>query len=259
MSARTVLGFSLLLILCATGARSATWDVYDDFSSVQNPNGPWAFGWRSSPADPFVAYTDTTILSWCTPDPGVDCWNYRWNPLSLIVSRNDRDQLWSCNGCDVPPRTFWFHPGPTQQCVVRWVAPQSGPVEVAAHFRAFDADGGSSVVRVYHGGGELWSAVLDGYGATADCSLAVPCVAGDAVDVAIDAITFYNDSVALELRVALLGACCLPGGECQVDTEWDCAQAEGEYAGDGVSCVPNPCEPTLSEAASWGRIKSTFR
>jgi spore coat protein A, manganese oxidase len=37
------------------------------------------------------------------------------------------------------------------------------------------------------------------------------------------------------------GACCLPGGECQVLSPAECISQGGNYQGDGTTCTPNPC------------------
>jgi len=43
------------------------------------------------------------------------------------------------------------------------------------------------------------------------------------------------------------GACCLPDGTCEILSAAACAQAGGEYEGDGTSCDPNPCPPPSRE------------
>jgi spore coat protein A, manganese oxidase len=41
-----------------------------------------------------------------------------------------------------------------------------------------------------------------------------------------------------------VGACCLPGGVCQVTTQSLCTSQSGTYQGNGTGCSPNPCAPT---------------
>jgi spore coat protein A, manganese oxidase len=40
---------------------------------------------------------------------------------------------------------------------------------------------------------------------------------------------------------AVSGACCLPGGVCEILAPTICAAQGGVYQGDGTSCTPNPC------------------
>lgn len=39
----------------------------------------------------------------------------------------------------------------------------------------------------------------------------------------------------------------------------DCIAEGGTYQGDDVSCDPNPCPPTATKDATWGRIKANYR
>ena len=55
------------------------------------------------------------------------------------------------------------------------------------------------------------------------------------------------------------GACCLPGGECAVESEQACLEHGGAYLGDGTDCVSDPCTPTPVLPRTWGRIKHEFR
>ena len=56
------------------------------------------------------------------------------------------------------------------------------------------------------------------------------------------------------------GACCIgEQGYCAVLTADECSAQNGRYAGDGTTCEPNPCEPTPTEAMTWGHVKSMYR
>jgi len=41
-----------------------------------------------------------------------------------------------------------------------------------------------------------------------------------------------------------IGACCLPGGGCQLLTQGECAAAGGDFQGAEIPCSPNPCPVT---------------
>jgi hypothetical protein len=56
-----------------------------------------------------------------------------------------------------------------------------------------------------------------------------------------------------------MGACCFPSGDCLQGTADDCEGAGGSYMGDETPCDPNPCEPTLVQSTTWGRIKVGYR
>jgi hypothetical protein len=258
MTHRFPLALCLLLILCPIVTYGQTWNLLNDFSATENPNGAWTFGWRPTATAPLIPYTDIQHDTGCSPDPNVYIWNYQLYSTALSVDKNFNDHEWSCNGCDYPPNTVWFHPGPTQQSVVRWTAPGGMPIAVAAHFLALDT--GSSIVRVYYNGSELFSETLPDIGATADYAFATICNAGDIVDIAIDAISHTDDSVKLDVVIGPpVGACCFASGACLEGTAADCEAAGGSYMGDGSSCDSDPCGPTPVENSTWSRMKTLFR
>lgn len=257
MKTTAAIFISLVLLAIPVSGWCQTWSLYDDFSATENPNGAWAFGWRMGASGPFNLYTDNSPLDLCIPDPDFHPWSFNWNPISLIVAQNAGASAYECNGCTYPPHTVYYHPGPDgQQGIVRWTAPDNMEVHYTAHFLAVDT--GWSIVRVYFGNTELWSATLY-YGDTADYSFTTDCATGDRIDTAIDAITFYDDSVVLDVTIATTcGACCF-GTECQMHTAEDCEAAGGRFVGEGVPCDPNPCENTPVENATWGRVKTLYR
>lgn len=69
---------------------------------------------------------------------------------------------------------------------------------------------------------------------------------------------FGSDPGYLPCPVAEAGACCLPDGSCQVQTEQDCAADGGVWMGSGSDCETDPCSvPTQHQ--SWGGVKEQFR
>ncbi|MFN8547431.1 MAG: hypothetical protein U0527_05530 [Candidatus Eisenbacteria bacterium] len=55
------------------------------------------------------------------------------------------------------------------------------------------------------------------------------------------------------------GACCL-GLDCVESSAADCANYGGEYQGDGTRCDPNPCYPPVpTQKSTWGGIKARYR
>jgi hypothetical protein len=57
----------------------------------------------------------------------------------------------------------------------------------------------------------------------------------------------------------ILGACCLPDGDCVIVTPDTCVTLGGSYQGDGTTCDANRCEPTPVQSTTWGRIKASYR
>ena len=71
---------------------------------------------------------------------------------------------------------------------------------------------------------------------------------------------YYIDDVSVEVYQPAEEACCLPGGGgCSMQFPGECVLLGGSPAGPGTTCTPNPCEPTKTEAKTWGRVKTIYR
>jgi hypothetical protein len=55
-----------------------------------------------------------------------------------------------------------------------------------------------------------------------------------------------------------VGGCCV-GQECYLLGLAQCLDEGGLYLGDGATCSPNPCNPTSTMKATWGRVKTIYR
>lgn len=77
----------------------------------------------------------------------------------------------------------------------------------------------------------------------ADCDMdgqSDGCELGSQTQVDLD----FN-GVPDDCESVVMGACCVGGGTCSVETPGDCSTMGGAYQGDGSTCSPNPCaEPT---------------
>ncbi len=270
MNARIALAACLLLALFPIVSHSEVWNLADDFSATQNPNGAWSFGWRTTAVEPMILYTDTSQdPQWC-PDAGFYCWRYDINSYCPYVCHNPFDYPVSCP-CPMPGHSTWFHPGPAQQSVVRWTAPRDMQVQLVTSFSRpdpclstkSDRDLGPDTVFVYYNGRQLFWAYLYQWSQVANYSTTLSVRSGDIVDCAVSPTVFYGSTtfltVVLTSTGAATGACCFPSGVCLVGTQADCETAGGSYMGDGTSCDPNPCGPVPVRNTSWGQIKSAYR
>jgi hypothetical protein len=245
-----------LLLLCPVVSQGEVWNLADDFSATQNPNGAWSYGWRPSAEEPLTLYTDHDYF--CSDlEPWVKYFEV-WCPN---VIRNPHDYPITCQTFVIQPHKALFHPGPAQQSVVRWTAQSDDSVTVTAHFLSIDI--GSKIVFILADGMELYEATLDGLGTTADYSGTIPVHAGSTVECAVSPISFYYDSTQIDFVVETteppVGACCFASGDCLLGTEAGCEGAGGTYLGDEVPCDPHPCESTPVRNTTWGEVKSLFR
>jgi len=214
---RTLFAACLFLCIVPLAACAQVWDLAADYSGTQNPNQTWSYGWRIAPNQPnlpLILYTDHNY-----PCPEFVPWLYDINTGCPCVVENPYDYPLPCADWVLPPHKVNFHPGPAQQCVVRWTAPTRMEVDLEAHFVSIDY--GSKIVHIYLNGTELFTAPLANSD-RADFSAALSVGAGDVVDCAIDPVSFYYDS-----------------------TQIDATFTE----------VP----PTPVNTATWGQVKARFR
>ena len=127
----------------------------------------------------------------------MDGWLHNISENCPVVIHSQFPYPVPCASWILDPNKILIHPGPAQQSVVRWTAPENHEINLSAHWMSLDI--GAKIVHVYHNGSELFSAELDYLGQTADYSSDISCQAGDVIDCAIDPISFYYDSTELDL------------------------------------------------------------
>jgi hypothetical protein len=71
MNRRIAVAACLLVVLFPIASQGEVWNLLHDFSTTENPNGAWAFGWRPTATAPLILYTDILHDTWCPPDPNV--------------------------------------------------------------------------------------------------------------------------------------------------------------------------------------------
>jgi hypothetical protein len=200
MNTRIAFAACLLLAVFPIVSNGEVWNLGDDFSATQNPNGLWSFGWREAPEQPLTLFTVNS-----PPPPHVcDLWWWWDGQMNPGVWDNFHDYPYHCiSTYDYPPHTTYFHPGPTQHSVVRWTAPQDMTVQVDAHFVMWDL--GSDIVRVYANGTELFSATLSKLWQTADYATSLTVQSGDVIECAVVPISYYYDTTQLNFTVKTAG------------------------------------------------------
>jgi hypothetical protein len=250
----------LLLLTSPIVSYGEVWNLTNDFSITQNPNGAWSYGWREASTDPFVIYVSTGIICHGTPAQ-YDQWWYDVESWTPGLAHNPKLYPVGCDDWILQPGQCMFHPGPAQQSVVRWTAPASLEATLSAHFASIAH--GSETVHVYYNGVERYSAFLSSFGQTADYSTTIAFQPGDVIDCAIDTNAFYSNSTQVEVALTTggspIGACCFANGACLQGTQADCQSLGGSYVGEGVPCDPDPCGPTPVKNTTWGQVKALYR
>ncbi len=111
-------------------------DIAEDFSLVENPNGAYAYGWKPAVDGAFTLF-DTTA------EGGGDCQGIvtDWFDGAIggppVIAKNFTVDK-SCNG--IPAGAVNFHPGPNGElAVLRWTSPAAGTATIEGTFLAGDS------------------------------------------------------------------------------------------------------------------------
>ena len=182
---------------------AAQWDARTDFSIASNPNGAWTYGLRntllSTSLTPYTltgingtqAYQSTTTYA----APGVFQNISGSSQVYYGTVLMQAGQLAS-------------HPGPSGEfSIIRFTAPSAGSYSLATSFIGVDFGGigTSSDVNVVVDGTAIFSAFINGYGASQSFSGTLALGVGSVVDIAVGFGSngnWYDDSTGIEATIS---------------------------------------------------------
>jgi hypothetical protein len=207
--------FAGILTLCLlNGEASKAGTIYDaaaDFSSTNNPNGVWTYGWSSTLGSAFNL--DVSRIN----DSGIDFWEGAISTGSPpgqfpYVSHNGTSSTITYGGTVLyNPGQLGMHPGPQgQYSVIRFTAPAAGPYQLASSFAGLDFIGPTTTdVHVLLDGSAIFNGNVDGFGAGSGPSFTTTFTLqkGDTVDFAVGFGTngtYFNDSTGITATFILI-------------------------------------------------------
>lgn len=195
----------LLLVLCLCSfniGNAATYDITNDFSAENNPNGAWSYGWSQSRGSDFQIDTTSAedhtygfMKGWIAPD-----FQAATMHIGYAVTEINHPTV------NVPAGTVSFHPGPyCQNTVIRWTAPSSGLYEIEGWFTGNDfAYPTTTDVAILHGSGQIYSGTINSYRVPLYFSLSEKMNAGEMLDFTVgcgDNGNYYGDSTGINATV----------------------------------------------------------
>ena len=135
----------LLATLQADGV-GGPWSAADDFSSSDNPNGVWSYGWSASTCGGLTLYDQMGFL--CLGCNGVV--NMWFDELCVPNAfHNSEDMPVACADIFMDAGELVLHPGASnEKSVLRWTAPITGVFDLDARFELIDASDGSTDVHI---------------------------------------------------------------------------------------------------------------
>jgi hypothetical protein len=157
--------FATLLPLGAAVAQ--TYSVSSDFSTSNNPNGPWTYGWLNSLGGSFTAYSQIETISgsggnvygWIDPNHVTS-----FDPVDLY---NPNATAMAFSTAILPAGAAAFHPGPNDEISdFRFTVPAAGNYAFNFTFEGADTHGTTTDVHIYTNGQNVYSADVNGFGAS---------------------------------------------------------------------------------------------
>lgn len=206
MMSRAIIATMVVGCLAHT-ARTATFDVAADFSTTNNPNGAWSYGWSSTLTSALNPYPNCgkTI-----PNTNVDLW---YDPAVVAsysphVAHNGTGGAITFLTATWQPGQLSIHPGSGgQYSHARWTAPYAGTFDIASVFTGIDYTGGTTTdVHVLKNGTSLFDGSINGGGRTSSFSRSLLLSKNDTVDFAVGYggnRTYFCDSTALSATITV--------------------------------------------------------
>jgi hypothetical protein len=187
-------------------AQAATYDAAAEFSTTNNPNGVWSYGWSSTLASAFNLYSYNGKI---IPGKNLDLWVDPTHVASYCpnVLHNATASTITFSSARWKPGQLSFHPGSNgEYSHVRWTAPNAGIFNIAATFTGIDFVYGTTTdVHVLHNGISLSDGLVNGSGNTSLFSSTISVGKNDIIDFAVgygSNRNYFNDSTALSVTIS---------------------------------------------------------
>src|SRR5579862_5525019 len=180
---------TLLCIVVVTLPHTAlAYDAAADFSIGSNPNGVWSYGWSATPGSAFNLDSNSTMAA--AGSTGIIGWydSETDNELSVLYNStaNPIPLGGPASNTIFQPGQLGVNPGFTgKDAIVRWTAPSSGRVSIAATFSGLSIIGASSDVHILLNGVSIFDSAVNGTPSPTSYSGIQNITTGDHIDFAV--------------------------------------------------------------------------
>ena len=206
----TAIASILSLTAFSTPTQAFTFNAANDFSTTDNPNNPWQYGWSWTLGGNFNLSTNSTHLT-----PTLDLWiDQETHPhLSVYhgaIFHNSTEEVNNSHSTiTLQPNQLALHPGYRgEYSILRWTAPETKTYSLSSVFSGLDHVGPTTTdVHVLHNGTLLFSDLVNGFGVTSSKSFSATQTieAGDTIDFAVGYGTNQNywfDSTGIDATIS---------------------------------------------------------
>ena len=199
-----------MVVVCLPHAALA-YDASADFSTSNDPNGVWSYGWSTTLGSAFNLDTSNTTAAYGLTGLGGWFSGQSAEGVPDVLRNNTASPIL------LPPFTN-FQPGQltlnmfqTTYSVVRWTAPSTGQFSIAATFSAVSTIGGTTDVHVQKNGVSVFDSAINGFPSPTSYSQTLSLVAGDHIDFTVGFGSNGNDHEDTTALAATIVAVPEPG------------------------------------------------
>lgn len=209
----------LLNFIFIGGGIAQTYNVATDFSTTNNPNGVWSYGWSASRGAEFKIYH-----SFYKNIDNLDAWHNNGSEIPHVThNQNSSDIMSVYSSVKVPADKVVFHPGSScENSIIRWKAPNSGNIKIDALFMGVDFayPTTTDVAILYNSSTELWSGNINTYNVPTPVSKSLSVSAGDTVDFTVGCGNggYVGDTTSIDITIEY---------SCYTKAQIDAAKQEG--------------------------------
>ncbi len=193
---------SLLLALAMVSGAQAlpAYDSGGDFSSSNNPNGAWSYGYQTTLGGTLNLYTDLANVG------GLLIWRFNINNTSTPgVAFNPSGTDITFASTTWRPAETSLHPGPNGEfSVLRFTAPETNDYTLTSLFNMRSFGGTSSTdVHILLNGVSLFSSFVTGFNAETAFNDLLTLAQGDQLDFVVgDNGSFFGDTTEVQASLA---------------------------------------------------------
>ena len=176
-------------------------DPAKEYSTTQNPNGIWSYGYSLKLGSPFILYTAWRINGW---NPRDDYWYNPNGPGVPVVERDLTENYTTPDRCGfVVPDTLVPYPGSNgEYSIVRWTAPFAGTYNIRGYFQGNQSLGCSygdtkaDVHVLWNSSTSLFDSIITRFGQVGFFDLMQQMNASDTLDLAAGPDGYVDGKVA---------------------------------------------------------------
>ncbi|MGA3172117.1 MAG: hypothetical protein ABSE62_14010 [Chthoniobacteraceae bacterium] len=179
---------------------NGVYDAFAQFSTTQNPNAWWTYGWSANLAGPITIYTGSYT----------NAGTYTWTDDSILEAGDPNVGYVPVGDTEtgLPAGTLGIAPGPGNQFShCQFTVPVAGVYQIQASFTP--TSNGAPVAYVLHNGAVIGQGVLNPGATWAESFTPVSLSAGDTVDAVIGVgsdKSFIDDEEFFSFTITDLGA-----------------------------------------------------